>query len=852
MADIIKCPTCGSKNAADLEFCQFCQTRLQPLTGPLKGLDRAIMPGQNPTVKDTGQLEPILPEWLREARSSAKKNSEDDVLQAAQKSIGSPTVSSGGDLLAGLRSHAQDNEEEDTPDWLTSITGETPKSKKAQTESPEVRWVELGAKNDFAQEDRSAEKPSWMTGPASSTSQPNNKDELTDWFQDAAKGSNAQETNQPFNADTPNWLHSMAVENDALSDIKPLQDNSSVAASDTPDWLRSMTVEDAKQNDDPFINNMALPTYGDFDAGKAPSAEQVPDWLKGHESETPVAASSVDLDWMNDLQTGEGEQPMQGETAPWLKADVPADEAQTPAWLTDMPTSTLPESEENKTLADPEQTDDTFGDVPNWLKAAAPQSSIFEELPAEQKVEALKMPSSDSPDWLNTFNSNEASESQKSPAFINDAQTSVNSDALFTDMPDWLSTMDNSSSSTTPKAVNNAENLAPSDLPTWVQAMRPMDSGISQPSQSSYSTDRTLESRGALAGLQGVLPARPGFAPTGKPKAYSIKLQASEEQQAQADLLERILAAETAPVPMTSFSLLSSSRGLRWLIAIVLFSNLSIVLLLRTQIFPMPNSFPIPPAVEGSLRVAQSIPNGAPVLVAFEFESARVGEMEAAAAPLFDQMLLLRRPRLVFISTRETGAILTERFISEALAGYNYQSGVDYLNLGFLPGGPMGIYAFAQAPQAIAEFAFARNSDANNLFDISLPPAWILEPWKSTTSLSQFAAFIIVTDNADSARVWIEQTTSTRGTTPVVVISSAQAAPMIQPYYASQQIRGLVSGLSGAALLEQNNAGRPGTARAYWDAYNMGIVFAVLLILVGGLWNLVLGLRDRAALRDAN
>ena len=95
--------------------------------------------------------------------------------------------------------------------------------------------------------------------------------------------------------------------------------------------------------------------------------------------------------------------------------------------------------------------------------------------------------------------------------------------------------------------------------------------GIPQSSSSSLSSDRTLESRGALAGLQGVLPAVPGFNPTSKPKAYSIKLQASEEQQAHAALLEQILAAETEPVPLTSFSALANSRGLRWLLAIILF-----------------------------------------------------------------------------------------------------------------------------------------------------------------------------------------------------------------------------------------------------------------------------------------
>jgi hypothetical protein len=344
-----------------------------------------------------------------------------------------------------------------------------------------------------------------------------------------------------------------------------------------------------------------------------------------------------------------------------------------------------------------------------------------------------------------------------------------------------------------------------------------------------------------------VLPAAVGFSPTSKPKAYSIKLQASEEQQAHALLLEQILAAETAPVPIdSSFSAIGTSRGLRWMLALLFFAVLTTVLLMRIQIFPMPAGLPV--EVDASLKVVQSIPEGAPVLVAFDYEPARVGEIETVLAPMFDQMILLRHPRLTFISTNQTGAILAERFISGPLAGHNYQSGVQYLNLGYLPGGSMGIRAFAQNPKVTAPYALAQSS---TLFNITLTPAWELPPLAGVTSLSQFAALIVITDNADSARAWIEQTTSVRGAIPFVVVSSAQAAPMIQPYYASQQINGLVSGLYGGALFEQNNAGRPGTARTYWDAYSIGMLLAVLLILGGGLLNLVLGLRDRAAAREA-
>jgi hypothetical protein len=72
---------------------------------------------------------------------------------------------------------------------------------------------------------------------------------------------------------------------------------------------------------------------------------------------------------------------------------------------------------------------------------------------------------------------------------------------------------------------------------------------------------------------------------------------------------------------------------------------------------------------------------------------------------------------------------------------------------------------------------------------------------------------------------------------------------MIQPYFESQQVNGLVSGLYGSAVLESNHSGGPGTARTYWDAFSIGMLLAMVFILGGGLLNLALGLRDRAAMR---
>jgi hypothetical protein len=184
--------------------------------------------------------------------------------------------------------------------------------------------------------------------------------------------------------------------------------------------------------------------------------------------------------------------------------------------------------------------------------------------------------------------------------------------------------------------------------------------------------------------------------------------------------------------------------------------------------------------------------------------------------------------------------VLAERFISGNLKERGYQYGNQYLNLGYLPGGVMGIRAFAQDPKKTMTL------------DIFLSDAWNTTPLQGITSLSQFAALVVITDNADTARAWIEQSMSVRqvAALPLIVVSSAQAAPMIQPYYNSGQVSGIVSGLYGGAIFEQNNAGRPGTARNYWDAYSLGMLLAAGLMLGGVLWSALLFLRERAAARE--
>jgi hypothetical protein len=163
---------------------------------------------------------------------------------------------------------------------------------------------------------------------------------------------------------------------------------------------------------------------------------------------------------------------------------------------------------------------------------------------------------------------------------------------------------------------------------------------------------------------------------------------------------------------------------------------------------------------------------------------------------------------------------------------HKYQSGVQYINLGYLAGGPAGMLYFADSPTE------ALPVDVDGKF------VWGTSPLKGVQSLGNFAAFIILTDNADTGRNWIEQVSPQLGNVPMMMIISAQAEPMIWPYFDSGQLKGLVSGLSDAKVFEQTY-NRPGLANQYWDSFSVGMLVAELIIGAGAVLGVILDWRAR-------
>ena len=408
-------------------------------------------------------------------------------------------------------------------------------------------------------------------------------------------------------------------------------------------------------------------------------------------------------------------------------------------------------------------------------------------------------------------------------------------DSLFAvDMPDWLSQAEPTTD--TPATQHGAipsspdDTLSPVNLPSWVQAMRPVEAAISD--VSAVSIDQNTEQEGPLAGLRGVIP----FAPIGsalRPKSISLKLQATEEQQAGASLLEQILTSETTARPLKATPFVASQRILRWALSAVFVIVLGVMIGMGTQLMPVSAALPV--AVSDASNVVATMPDEAPVLIVIDYEPALSGEMEAVAGPLLDQMTVLRRPTYSFVSTSPNGSALVERLMTNtkinqdaSAGGLGYQVGEQYFNLGYLPGGSAGVRGFTEQPKVI------------------LPSATI-------TQFSDYAAVIVITDHAESGLVWIEQlelmkqTNPTLANQPLLILASAQAGPLLQPYVLSKQVAGMVYGLSDAARYEFVNNSRPGIVRSYWDAFGVGLFMAILAIVLGSLWSLFTGIRARRA-----
>ncbi len=554
---------------------------------------------------------------------------------------------------------------------------------------------------------------------------------------------------------------------------------------DLPDWMRSAGLETmiplAMMDDEPEVPETQEPE------------EEDPAWLQASEMdrEPPVSLDRADMpDWLQGLQAAQEESVPDASVLDDLESPVAADlDEEVPAWLADLraKTAELP--------VDVGRFDEAFEEP----VGAEPPDAEPEEMPpirvgVEPGLEDQPVVPGEMPDWI----------SEMSPAAA---------DFGDGDQEDLEGDLD----------------LAPAELPGWLKAMRPVEavSPVIPPSEGGA---RSVEGVGPLAGLQGILPAEPEITQAGTPPAFSMRVEVTKNQYEHINRLKELLEEEAEPqVVGPRWGVLQPQHLLRWVIALGLILAISIPLFLGFQLNPLPSLVPEETLEVGNLVF--ELPANGRVLIAFDYQPGLAAEIDAAAEAVIDHMIRLHQAHLVLVSTSTTGPALAERFLTNprGLGEHGYVNGEDYVNLGYIPGGAAGLLDFRLSPQRVLPVPF-------NLQGLPDPnTAWTTPPLQGISSLDAFDMVVILVDDAATARAWIEQVSPGLAGVPLVMVTSAQTAPLVRPYYLAEprQVDGLVSGLAGGAAYQRlNDAGQ--LTRSYWDAYGNGLLIAALLIVVGG------------------
>ncbi len=587
------------------------------------------------------------------------------------------------------------------------------------------------------------------------------------------------------------------MSDDQISELLGLKnsskDDGSANESDTSgdpsmDWLYQLRAEEAKEDaDNPQTDdNQSLERFEDW--FNHPADEEV-------DQISPPIADSHEMDGSNqDLDQ--------------------FDENGLPGWLS---------SGLDQDLNEQAQQDKPF-DSKDWL----PDSEMGEVQSFDSEREGINQTGNSGeqaePDWLLELeaNSQGVSAEEINPEAEDGEQVDESLDFRSDNLLTWNSEGNDTS---VQSEAGNQDDLQGADLPSWLEAMRPV-SALSPSDENLQSGPVSVEGAGPLAGLQGVIPAEPDIAYSRKPFKYSVKLQVSEHQQAHAALLENLIQAEGKASVIPTKEIFTPRNILRSVLALLLISSI-----LLTYIVPGLLQVNAPgladyPSAWAAYQEIEKVGPGEPVLLAVDYQPGLSAEMDAVAGVVLKH-LISRNAKIVLVTTHPLGSMQAERLLSQSsrATGIQYLPSQDYANLGYIPGGHSGLLSFISDPRRTLPFALDGSA------------IWQQPAFQTITDITGFSSLIIATEDADTARIWIEQLSSYSSAPPTILAVSAQVEPVVAPYYQASpsQIQGIIPGFAGAVAYE--SAGYyPGGILQTYSPFSLAGLLAVTIILVGSVF----------------
>lgn len=474
--------------------------------------------------------------------------------------------------------------------------------------------------------------------------------------------------------------------------------------------------------------------------------------------------------------------------------------------------------------AEPETSEEYSLESLDWLKqedGESPEQPVAPERDESTTPDAL-------PEWI--FGSEE-SETEKDISTEIFGAVSASGHEIFSEeipssedepTPDWLKGIEESKAPGKPRS-ESVPSMEEDQFPEWLEEIQTAETTSSEKVVDTEEID--IELSGPLAGYQGVLPGKDAVMHYTKPPLYTSTLQVTEKQRIYSTLFDTMIAEEKKADEKATGKVSVPPQILRLFVGILMIGLVIIALLFDGKAAILPALYPAENVTFFNTVQSLSSPDASSrILVGLDYEAALSGEVGTAAAAVM-QDLMAGNTDLVFVSINPTGPALASDLVARAnQAVPEYSSGDHVINLGYLPGGATALAGFAASPSQAAP-----GSIDNKLI-------WSSGALQGIDSIADFSAVLLLTDNADNARSWIEQIDTAARETPFLLVSSAQAAPALQPYVQSGQLTGMISGLNGAAAYQQLSQNPSDRLSGYWDAYQFGMLLIAVLMILGAVY----------------
>jgi len=400
------------------------------------------------------------------------------------------------------------------------------------------------------------------------------------------------------------------------------------------------------------------------------------------------------------------------------------------------------------------------------------------------------------------------------------------------EIPEWLDKGDEEYFSTNffddmqiepEKTTESGQEIQPGELPSWLKAMRPLEAVV--PIVSKKQESRQIEKSGPLAGLQGVLSSHQFNNLSAPPPIQAISIDISDKQKKQIEILDILFSNESEPITKAKPKGITVEKIIQLIIPLALIAILAYSYLFPSMNLNKPTVFPsetvrFATIVNGLLLNQTSPPK---ILTIVESDGASIAELRIVTNDILER-LMLKNSYLSVISTNPNGSLLAMNLIQDIASKSNNYDINNLANFGYLPGEQNGVQSFIQSPTETVSL----NTNNENI--------WETPALSGISSFSQFDAVLIITDDSDSAKTWIEQIHALKPGTTTLVAATAQAIPLLKPYIDSNQIDGLVGGLYGSYSYSELIQTENSIQEKYWKMQKVGLYAFILLIILGGIW----------------